>query len=236
MFAHAALPVLVAALLPSLVSADPEVPATERVVETPAAVSSTIPRRHFGLFRTWKPDSARSSARTSLPLTAKARSLMKASAPPKVDCALVAMPAMLDSTEAMEFVERGDEILIRRARSTRTIYMKPGAAPAAREPSPAGVSFGRWEGRTLAIFTTHIDAPFFDGAGTPQSAAVTVLERYTPSDDEQRLDWVATVTDPATFTKPVVRTGAMAVTADLEESQRDCAATSLTESARGTGK
>ena len=38
---------------------------------------------------------------------------------------------------------------------------------------------------------------------------MTVLERYTPSADETRLDWEVTVTDPATFLRPVVRSGYM---------------------------
>jgi hypothetical protein len=92
----------------------------------------------------------------------------------------------------------------------RTVYMNPRNGPRVQDPSPYGVSFGRWEAETLAIFTTYINYPYFDDLGTPQSAAVTVLERYTPSGGGERLDWVVTVTDEATFTQPVVRRGFMA--------------------------
>ena len=46
--------------------------------------------------------------------------------------------------------------------------------------------------------------PWFDNIGTPQSAAVTIRERFTPSADQSRLDYELTVTDPATFTEPAV--------------------------------
>ena len=41
--------------------------------------------------------------------------------------------------------------------------------------------------------------------GTPQSAAMRVVERFTLSEDETRLDWSASVSDPETFTEPVAR-------------------------------
>jgi hypothetical protein len=92
----------------------------------------------------------------------------------------------------------------------RTVYMRAGRGPPVQEHSANGISFGRWEGNTLAIFTTYIDYPYADDLGTPQSKDVTVLERYTPSEDGARLDFEVTVTDPATFTEPVVRRGWLA--------------------------
>ena len=47
------------------------------------------------------------------------------------------------------------------------------------------------------------ESPYFDDFGTPQSLAAEIVERFTPNSDYTRLDYVATVTDPATFTAPV---------------------------------
>jgi hypothetical protein len=117
------------------------------------------------------------------------------------------MPAMLETAQPVEFVERADRILVRYAEwgAERVVYLRPGNGPPSGQRSPLGASFGRWEGSTLAIFTLYIDYPYFDARGTPQSKAVTVLERYTPSADGARLDYRVTVTDDATFTRPVVR-------------------------------
>ena len=70
--------------------------------------------------------------------------------------------------------------------------------------SPLGYSVGHWQQSTLVVTTTHIDWPWFDRRGVPQSEAVEIVERFTLSEDEARFDYSATITDPATFTEPVV--------------------------------
>jgi len=131
---------------------------------------------------------------------------------PALRCEPPGMPSMLETPYPIEFVDEGDQIIMRFEEwdGSRTIHMNPGRGPPVQEPSLNGVSFGRFEGPTLAIFTTYISYPYYDDLGTPQSGAVTVLERYTPTADETRLDWQVTITDPATFTMPVVRRGFMA--------------------------
>lgn len=127
-------------------------------------------------------------------------------------CVAPGMSALLDTHAPVEITQQGDKIFIRYAEwdATRTVYTNPRNGPPTQQPSAFGVSFGRWEGETLAIFTTYIAYPYFDRAGTPQSAAVSVLERYTPSADGSRLESKVTVTDAATFTAPVVIAGSMA--------------------------
>jgi hypothetical protein len=130
-------------------------------------------------------------------------------------CAVPGMPALLETRGAVEISQQSDQVRFRYAEwdTTRTVYTSPRNRPPAQEPSPLGVSFGRWERDTLAIFTTYISYPYFDRVGTVQSAAVSVLERYTASADGARLDWQVTVTDAATFSAPVVIVGAMTRTA-----------------------
>jgi hypothetical protein len=127
------------------------------------------------------------------------------------DCTAPGMPLILDTLDPVEFVDDGDRILMRYAEwgLTRTVHMGQRDGAPHGGAAPLGESFGRWEGNTLAIFTLYIDYPRFDRHGTPQGPDVSVLERYTPSDDGRRLEWVVTVTDPATFTRPVVRRGRM---------------------------
>jgi hypothetical protein len=171
----------------------------------------------LGIFKVWTPRGRPPPlGPANLPLTASAREAANVYRPleddPALRCEPPGMPVMLDTPYPIELVDQGDRLLMRFEEwdGLRTIYMNPANGPAVQEPSRNGVSFGRWEGETLAIFTTYIDYPFFDDLGTPQSESVTVLERYTPSGDGERLDWVVTVTDPATFTAPVVRSGFLA--------------------------
>ncbi len=71
-----------------------------------------------------------------------------------------------------------------------------------------GYSIGHWEGNTLVVSTDRISWPYFDNQGTPQSDAVLIVERFTLSDDAQRMTWEASVTDPVNLVEPgVVRQG-----------------------------
>lgn len=171
------------------------------------------------IFKVWTPR-GRLTETATLPLTERARAAKSAYVAarddPALRCIPPGLPVMLDTPYPIEFVDRGDEIVMRLEEwdGVRTIYTKPGGGPPVQQHSPKGISFGRWEGKTLAIFTTYIDYPYSDDLGTPQSKDVTVLERYTPSEDGARLETEVTVTDPATYTEPLVRRGWMSFERD----------------------
>jgi hypothetical protein len=54
---------------------------------------------------------------------------------------------------------------------------------------------------------TDIDWRYFDDDGTPQSAEMEVVERFSLSDDETRLDYEVVMTDPQTLTEQAARYG-----------------------------
>ena len=82
---------------------------------------------------------------------------------------------------------------------------RPGRCPrpATAAPSPLGYSVGRFDGTTLVVTTTKSSWGHFDSVGIPLSADAVLEERFTPSADGARLDYVLKVTDAATFTAPV---------------------------------
>jgi hypothetical protein len=124
-------------------------------------------------------------------------------------CEPEGMPRIMFNPHPFEFVDRGDTIVLRAELYDieRTIHMNSSAAPTDQRPSRLGYSVGRWNGNDLVITTTRVSWPFFDNAGTPQSSAVEIVERYSLSDDQARLTYRITVTDPATFTAPAVIDG-----------------------------
>ena len=62
---------------------------------------------------------------------------------------------------------------------------------------------GRWEDdRTLVIHTSRINAGYLGFTGIQLSDEVEVVERYTLSEDQTRLNFHITTTDPQTFTEP----------------------------------
>jgi hypothetical protein len=147
------------------------------------------------------------------PLTPAARAQLaefdRATDNPTANCMPKGMPTIMEAPYPIEFVrlDTGDILLkLEEYDLTRHLYMNPGAARELTQPTPLGDSVGRWDGATLVVTTRRISWPFFSQLGIRQTPAVEIVERFTPSADGARLDYEMTVTDPATFTRPVVLT------------------------------
>lgn len=165
-----------------------------------------------GIFRVWTKTTVNMNA--TLPFTGAAVAA-RASFDPLVDdpalrCIPPGMPGMMNNPYPIEFVDQGDRLLLRLEEwdGERIIHLTGDPSSAAGQPaSPAGYSSGRWEGNTLVVTTTGINEVFFDDIGTPQSEEVGVVERFTLSEANDRIDYQAVVTDPATFVEPATLTG-----------------------------
>ena len=119
-------------------------------------------------------------------------------------CEPPGMSSIMRNPQRYEFIEDGDNILVRAQffNVERTIHMQDAAVPEDQPASRLGYSVGHWEGNTLVIETTRINWPYLDFNGTPQSEDIRVNERFTLSDDQSRLDFHMTITDPAFLTEP----------------------------------
>ena len=99
------------------------------------------------------------------------------------------------------------ELLIEEYDTRRVVHVRGAgvepAAMAAARPGPLGYSVGRFEGATLVVTTTKSSWGNFDSVGVPLSADAVLEERFTPSGDGARLDYVLKVTDATTFMAPV---------------------------------
>jgi hypothetical protein len=172
-------------------------------------------RENRGIFRVWSvpiPNSAGAAALRNLPFTPaaiSARASFDLLDNFATRCEPEGMPRIMFNPHPFEFVDRGDTIVLRAELydTERIIHMNRAAVPADARTSRLGNSIGHWDGGSLVITTTHVDWPFFDNAGTPQSRAVEIVERYSLSEDQSRLSFRVTVTDPATFTAPAVIEG-----------------------------
>lgn len=124
-------------------------------------------------------------------------------------CEPAGMPRIMWYPHPYEFVDLGDKLLLRTEMYdiVRTIHMSRSAPPDEAPYSPLGYSVGHWQGDQLVVNTTRINWNFFDTRGVPQSDAVEVHERFTLSEDQSRLDYHITTTDPETFTEPAIISG-----------------------------
>lgn len=128
---------------------------------------------------------------------------------PALRCEPPGMPAMMDGPYPIQYIDRGDAIIVKLEEwdGERTIHMRPDGDSSDQPASRYGYSTGHWEGNTLVVRTTRISAPYFDDLGTPLSEEAEIIERMTLSGDETRMEYVATITDPRTFSAPATLRG-----------------------------
>ncbi len=166
-------------------------------------------RARTGIFRDWVNGGTIHHLREPLSVTPAAEAARAAWDPftddPSHRCQAPGMPNAVLNPYPMEFVDQG-ELIVQRIEewdAVRTIHMS--AEPAEPgEASPLGYSVGRWEENTLVVETTNVDYPLLDDSGTPMSPAVRIVERYTLSENDTRLDLEMTVTDPPNLAEPAV--------------------------------
>ena len=185
-----------------------------------------------GIFRVWtprkKPTLDEGLGIAKWPLTDAAKTSVADYNPlqddPALRCVPAGMPIIMDNFYPMQFLKAGDDIVMHLELSDgmRHIHMNAHPELANIEPSSLGYSVGRWENNELVIETSHINYPYFDDLGTPQSSDLTIVERYKLSENDTRLDWSAVANDPKVFTKPVVLDGYLEWVPGEEVKPFDC--------------
>ena len=167
--------------------------------------------RAAGIFRVWSTKFGEPGGlwRRDYPLTDAAKKA-RASFNPLTDsvapgCRPKGMPTIMEQPYPLEFVKKGDTILLRMEEydTVRTIVMTPDAKFDALPKTLLGRSKGKWEGETLVVSTDRIDWAYLDPSGIPQGPSSSIVERFTPSPDGTRLVLEMVVTDADTFTEPI---------------------------------
>jgi hypothetical protein len=171
-------------------------------------VASEARRKADGIFRVWSTvlDDPVSFPmfKGGYPLTENGKRLLEQWDPSSAalnDCTTKAMPLLMITPLPLEFVRDGADIVIRFEEddAVRRIYM--GSATPPSEHEFLGHSRGRWQGDTLVVETTHLQAGLFDPAGVQQSEKIRLVERFTPEINGTRLDYRITIEDPDMFTE-----------------------------------
>jgi len=185
--------------------------------ETPGTAGAD---QSLGIFRVWSTDGGFLATETrflteggalNYPLTEEARAAQAEWDPlspdnPYLACTPKGMPIIMQQPNPIEFIDNGDEILLR-IEEFDTVRVISLAERILDQPaSLLGRSVGLWEGNTLVVRTDNIDWPYFDQNGYQQSEAIEVVERFALDDAGGRLDYEMTVVDPSLFTEPVTLT------------------------------
>ena len=145
------------------------------------------------------------------------------------DCIPKGMPTIMEQPYGMQFEDHGKTIVQRLEEydTVRTIHMSDGE-PVPTTKSLLGYSVGHWDGATLVVNTVGISWKYIAPSGLPQGAASSLVERFTPSADGKRLEYMITITDPETFTTPAVLKRAWVWTAGERVQKYSCGARGAT--------
>ena len=168
-----------------------------------------------GIFRVWSvpaPNLVGAAVLQALPFTAAAvaaRASFDLLDNFATRCEPEGMPRLMFNPHPFEFIDRGETLALRAELydQERTIHLNRAEPPPGERSSRLGYSVGRWEGRDLVVTTTLVDWPYFDNVGSPQSEAVSIVERFSLNEEQTELAFRVTVTDPTTFTAPAVVEG-----------------------------
>lgn len=183
-------------------------------IETGARVVDAAAENR-GIFRVWSYPSPNPQTVQHLPLTAAAEAARADWDPLEnyvMRCEQKTLPGSMLTPNPYEFVDNGDTITVRGYEGdvVRTVHLADAADTAAQPADPAaqpytdqGYSIGRWEDeRTLVIDSSRINAGYLGFTGVPLTNEIEVVERYTLSEDQTRLDFHIAYTDPQTFSEP----------------------------------
>ncbi len=178
---------------------------------------STAPE--LGLFRVWStPDNIPMLLPRDIGKTEPGRANLTEAALDAVDtfewardnplqnCAPKGMPMIMEAPYPFEFTQDGENILWHNEEfdTVRTIQMAPDASAEGQPNSLLGYSTGRWiDDRTLAVSTSNMNWGHFDGQGVPMSTVATLEERFTVSEQGDRLDYTMTFADPEYLVEPM---------------------------------
>ncbi|MCH2669915.1 MAG: DUF6152 family protein [Gammaproteobacteria bacterium] len=169
----------------------------------------------LGIFRVWSTrfnGPGRYMFLDDYPLTETAAAIQAAFDPlldnPIGECSPKGMPWIMQQPYPVKFSKDGNNILfhIEEYDLVRTIYMVQDGIEINIQPSLLGHSVGRWEGEDLVVSTHSVDWYYFNSGGIPQSADARFEERFSLSGDGANLDYTIVVSDPETFTEPVLMT------------------------------
>ena len=115
------------------------------------------------------------------------------------------------SPHAMEFTQYEDRVTLYYSEWTmlRTIWLDGREPPADLEPSLLGFSTGYYDGDTFVVETVGVSANH-SNARFAHTDRLTATERYTRSDDGNRLEVEVLLEDPPTLKEPLLMARAWA--------------------------
>ena len=120
---------------------------------------------------------------------------------PEARCFMPGVPRATYLPHPFQIVQSDNDLMFvyQFAGSVRTVFM--GRPAEALVDTWMGTSSGRWEGNTLVVEVTGLNANWLDRSGNYATEGRRVTERYTLK-DANHIEYEATIEDAAVFSRP----------------------------------
>ena len=127
---------------------------------------------------------------------------------PQLTCIPPGMPATMGNPYPIEFVQVDENTIVMNAHEfdvTRTIHLNAEIDRSVPD-SLMGYSVGKWEDEnTLVVDTVNINYPYLNRVGISAGPDIETHERFVVNEEEGKLHYYLTVTDPWALTEPLER-------------------------------
>ena len=121
---------------------------------------------------------------------------------PEVKCFMPGIPRANYMPYPLQIFHSDEQLLMAYQFAGAARIVNLGAAQPSAIDSWMGISNARWDGDTLVVDVTGFNGlAWLDRAGNHASAALRVVERYTPVGPDA-IDYSATLEDPQTYSRP----------------------------------
>lgn len=171
--------------------------------------SEPVASNRRDIFRIWSPADLNAYLAAADDIVISQTPEARANTPgvsPLDPCVAQGMPGIMLAPVPIQFIDRGEYIdlqltpfgVLRRINKSDPPNLE--AIPL----SDVGYSVGAWIDDTFEVRTTRVGWPYLDDAGRPQTENVEIVERFSLSEDRNRLSYTQTVIDPVTLVEPMI--------------------------------
>jgi hypothetical protein len=120
---------------------------------------------------------------------------------PEIKCYMAGVPRSTYLPYPFQVIQSDDDILIAYQFAGAVRHVNMDEPTEAIIPSWMGWSNGRWDGDTLEIAVTGLNANWLDRAGNYYATSARVTERFT-LESTDLIRYEATIEDPSVFSEP----------------------------------
>ena len=192
-------------------AAQKEEPGSWKAVRNRLLIKESEQSNPYDISGTWAATQEMDFRKYTMSLTQNGENWLQSYMPyydqPDVRCTSIGLPALITYSFPFEIIESEGRytMLYEYQSKVRRIWMEKDKPSEFMIPSRMGFSIGKWEGSTLVIKTNLLEKTIRDFRGELVSENAIIEERYSLSDDGEKLNAIIILHDPENYEKAPIR-------------------------------